>query len=64
MTSSTIERLRAKTIIRDAPAPTQESHDAYVAQLRALGADEQTVTRLSRRSATGRFDRERRRHAG
>jgi hypothetical protein len=53
ITSSTVERLRAKTIIKDAPAPTQESHDSYVAQLRALGADDKTVARLTRRSARG-----------
>ena len=48
MTSSTIERLRAKTIITVVPEPTQESRDAYVAQLRALGADDKTVARLTR----------------
>jgi hypothetical protein len=63
MTSSTIERLRAKTIIRDAPQPTKESHDAYVAQLRALGADEKTVARLTRRRVTGRFRGKRLRRA-
>lgn len=50
MTSSTIERLRAKTLVKAVPEPTRESHEAYVAQLRALGADERTVTRLTRRS--------------
>lgn len=48
MTSGTIERLRAKTIIKAVPVPTQESRDAYVAQLRALGADDETVARLTR----------------
>lgn len=47
MTKSTIERLRVKS--KPVPERTQEDRDAYVKQLRSLGADDKTVSRLTRK---------------
>lgn len=49
MTSSTIERLRAKTISKPVPVRTAQDREAYVAQLRSLGADDTTIARLTRK---------------